>query len=78
MVDGIDVKAEEFEAAGKHTCELCVQAKQTRLPLPSSTSTSSLLMDDQVRSVHASDFAVFHKSCTTELYVHWNTNVCIW
>ncbi len=24
------------------------------------------------------DFAVFHKSCTTELNVRWNTNVCIW
>jgi hypothetical protein len=41
MVDGMHVKAEEFEAAGKHTCEPCVQAKQTRLPFPSSTSASS-------------------------------------
>jgi hypothetical protein len=45
MVDGMGVQAVEFEAAGQHTCEPCVQAKLTRLPFPSSSSVSSRPME---------------------------------
>ena len=38
MVTGIGVKPEAFKSAGEDICEPCVQAKQHRLPHPSSVS----------------------------------------
>ena len=40
MVTGIGVTAEAFKSAGEDICEPCVQAKQHRLPHPSSVSDS--------------------------------------
>ena len=40
MVTGIGVTAEAFKSAGGDICEPCVQAKQHRLPHPSSDSDS--------------------------------------
>jgi gag-polypeptide of LTR copia-type/Integrase core domain/GAG-pre-integrase domain/Domain of unknown function (DUF4219) len=45
MVSGIHVRADEFEQAGKEVCQPCVQAKQARLPFPSSTSTTKKPME---------------------------------
>ena len=41
MVDGLDVTADDFKAAGSGVCEPCISAKQTRLPSPQSASDSS-------------------------------------
>lgn len=45
MVTGIQVKADDFEQAGKEVCQPCVQAKQTRIPFPTSTSTTKNPME---------------------------------
>jgi transposase InsO family protein len=45
MVSGIHVTADEFEQAGKKVCQFCVQAKQARLPFPTSQSTTKNPME---------------------------------
>ena len=41
MVDGISVQADQFKAQQKILCEPCVQAKQHRLPFPTSNRGST-------------------------------------
>jgi len=45
MVSGMNVRADEFEQAGKEVCQPCVQAKQARLPFPTSTTTTKQTME---------------------------------
>src|SRR6476469_2230984 len=45
MVAGIHVGADAFEQAGKEVCQPCVQAKQVRLPFPTSISTTMKPME---------------------------------
>jgi transposase InsO family protein len=45
MVSGIHVTADEFEQAGKKVCQFCVQAKQARLPFPTTQSTTKNPME---------------------------------
>lgn len=41
MVDGISIKPEEFETAGKTVCGSCIQAKQPRQPFQTSSTVTT-------------------------------------